>query len=223
MPAVKAILFDLDGTLLDTAEDLGGALNLLLIDEGKAPLPFDSFRNVVSNGGNALVSLGFGTDVGSSEHAALYNRLLDFYAENLAEHTRPFNGMRNVIARINEVGMHWGVVTNKPRRFSAPLMELMEFEPPCAVLVCPDDVTHRKPHPEPMLLATTLLDCSPAQAVYVGDHLRDIEAGQAAGMHTVAASYGYIEAEDSAAAWNADYQIDQPTDLLDLITRFTEA
>jgi phosphoglycolate phosphatase len=131
--------------------------------------------------------------------------------------------MREVISRINDAGMAWGVVTNKPRRFSAPLMELMEFVPPCDVLVCPDDVTHRKPHPEPMLLAAEILGCAPAQAVYVGDHLRDIESGQAAGMRTVAAGYGYIEADDDAATWNADFNIDQPIELLNLITRFTEA
>lgn len=215
--SLKAVLFDLDGTLLDTARDLANALNRLLIEEQLDPLPFETIRDVVSNGGNAMVSLGFGTDAGTDRHQKLYLRLLDLYAQDLTSHTAPFPGINALLATLDQFAIHWGVVTNKPSHYTLPIMERMALYPPCSAIVCADQVKNSKPHAEPLLKACELINCSPGQTLYVGDHQRDIEAGRRAGMKTVAALYGYIEAQDNPNQWGADYTIDHPDELTELI------
>jgi len=214
---IEAVLFDLDGTLLDTARDLAKALNMLLVREDKVELPYEVIRKVVSNGGNAMVSLGFNTTIGEPEHTRLYRELLDIYGKDVASHTRPFPGIEKLLAHIAALGLPWGVVTNKPRTYSEPLLNIINLEPSCSALVCPDDVSNRKPHPEPMYLACKTLNCHPQRTVYVGDHKRDIEAGRNAGMPTVAALYGYIEDDEDTNSWQADYTIQQPEDLITLL------
>lgn len=214
---VKAVLFDLDGTLLDTARDLAHALNTLLQQEGKAALPYDNIRRVVSNGGNAMVALGFGTLTGTPEHEALYHRLLNIYGEQLANYTRPFPGIEVLLSTLDQFQLPWGVVTNKPSAYALPLMEQISLTPPCSAIVCSDQVQQRKPHPEAMFLACEQIGCQPEQTLYVGDHLRDIEAGRNAGMQTIAALYGYIEEDDNPDDWHADHYIQHPEELTQLI------
>jgi len=214
---IEAVLFDLDGTLLDTALDLAKALNLLLTREGKAELPVDEIRKVVSNGGNAMVSLGFKTTFGEPEHTRLYQELLSIYGHDVASQTRPFPGIKSLLSHLGKLDLPWGIVTNKPRTYSEPLLKAMNLSPACATLVCPDDVTHKKPHPEPMYLACNTLNCNPAHTIYVGDHQRDIEAGQNAGMLTVAALYGYIDDNEDTSSWQADHNIQQADELIALL------
>lgn len=214
---LEAVLFDLDGTLLDTAQDLALSLNTLLIEKGKSELPYEHIRPMVSNGGNAMITLGFKTTQGTEEHQALFNRLLDIYAKQLTKHTQPFPGIEPLLACLDQFDLPWGIVTNKPSRFSLPIMEQLALQPACSAIVCADQVTQRKPHPESMLLACEQIGCNPLRTLYVGDHLRDIEAGRNAGMLTVAALYGYIEKEDQPASWNADFYIDHPDELIELL------
>ena len=214
---IEAVLFDLDGTLLDTAHDLALALNRLLVREGKSELPPEVIRKVVSNGGNAMVSLGFGTQKDDPRHQQLYKDLLDLYLEDLATYTCPFPGIEPLLQHLHNTDLPWGVVTNKPRVHSAPLIDLINLHPACAVLVCPDDVTYKKPHPEPMFLACKTLNCDPTRTLYVGDHQRDIKAGKNAGMLTAAALYGYIDENEDTNSWQADYNIQQADELIAII------
>ena len=215
---IEAVLFDLDGTLLDTARDLANALNLLLVREGKTKRSFNDIRKVVSNGGNAMISLGFNTRIGEPEHTRLYHELLHNYGNDVAHHTCPFAGIEALLTHIDSMGLPWGVVTNKPRPFSEPLLNTINLQPAYAALVCPDDVSHRKPHPEPMYLACKILNCHPENTLYVGDHRRDIEAGRNAGMITVAALYGYVDDNEDTNSWQADYTIQQPDELIALLS-----
>lgn len=214
---IEAVLFDLDGTLLDTARDLAHALNTLLQQEDKPALPYDNIRRVVSNGGNAMVTLGFGTHSGTPEHETLYQRLLNIYGGQLADHTCPFPGIEALLRTLGQLQLPWGVVTNKPSAYTLPLMEQIALSPPCSAIVCSDQVEQRKPHPEAMFLACELIGCNPEQTLYVGDHLRDIEAGRNAGMRTIAALYGYIEEGDDPLDWHADHYIQHPDELTQLI------
>lgn len=205
---LRAVLFDLDGTLLDTAPDLVTAVNRLRAEHAMGPLPFSMIRATVSHGARALVSLGFGVTEDAPGFEALRQRLLELYAQHLLAESTPFPGMDSLITMLGMHGIRWGVVTNKPDHLAAPLLAHNTFSPPAAVLVCPDHVSRPKPDPEPLLLACTRLGCTVDEAVYVGDHARDIEAGRNAGMRTIAASYGYLEPGESTAAWGADYEAD---------------
>lgn len=220
--SIEAVLFDLDGTLLDTAQDLARALNRLLVREGKDELPVDDIRKVVSNGGNAMITLGFGTRMGEPKHKALYFDLLDIYGQDIASYTGPFAGMEAVLQHLGSLNLPWGVVTNKPRTYSDPLLTAINLQPGCAALVCPDDVSNKKPHPEPMYLACKILNCNPVRTIYVGDHRRDIEAGRNAGMTTVAALYGYIDDGEDTKSWQADYNIEQPEQLIPLLNQLMQ-
>ena len=223
MTDYQAVLFDLDGTLLDTAADLGGALNLLLAEQGQPTLPPDSIRPHVSNGGNALVRFGFNTEPDSDEHQALYLRLLDIYGDNLSRHTQPFAGIQPILDWLGEQRLPWGIVTNKPSRYTLPLMADLALTPAPATTICPDDVSRTKPDPEPLFLACEQIGCAPQQAIYVGDHERDIEAGRRAGMVTIAASYGYIVEDDDPTAWGADYLAADTAQLFEQLTQLITA
>jgi len=206
--SLRAVLFDLDGTLLDTAPDFATVTNRLLAEEGRDPLPFATVRAAVSHGSRALVERAFGIDTAHADFARLRARLLELYAANLLVDTVPFPGMTGLLAALGDHALAWGVVTNKPEWLAAPLLERAALKPRHAVLVCPDHVRNTKPDPEPLLLACTQLGCAPAEAVYIGDHYRDIEAGRRAGMPTIAAGWGYLEVGESALDWAADHTAD---------------
>ena len=214
---INTVFFDLDGTLADTAPDLAFALNGVLGEEGLRPLPFETIRPVVSHGGVALIRLGFGIEPDHHDFERLRRRLLDIYKNNLATETALFPGMAELLVRIEERGMKWGVVTNKPAWLTDPLMEALNLSSRAASIVSGDTTSHRKPHPEPLHHACRLAGCISGECVYVGDAERDIEAGRRAGMRTVAALFGYLTDDDRPERWGADAMVTQPLDILDWI------
>lgn len=219
---LKAVLFDLDGTLLDTAPDFELVLNQLLETHGQAPLPYEAIRNTVSHGGRALVTLGFELQEGDEGFAERLAELLALYRQNLLVKTRLFPGLEEVLQLIETSGIHWGIVTNKPSEYTFPILEGLGLAERCAVTICPDHVSERKPNPEGLLLACQRIGCEPGEAVYVGDHARDIEAGKNAGMPTIAANYGYIPADDPAAHWQADLLVNRAEEIHDYVAQRLE-
>ncbi len=211
------MLFDLDGTLLDTAPDLAAALNATLQLNGRDALPFEYIRPVVSHGGRALIELGFGIDSQHPDFEPLRKQLLDLYQANLAVHTTLFPGMAQVLDELEQRDIRWGVVTNKPGWLTDPLMDALQLTPRAACVVSGDTLPERKPHPAPLLHACRLAGCQPQQAVYVGDAERDIEAGRNAGMRTLAALFGYLMEHDRPENWGADALIEQPADILEYL------
>ncbi len=215
--SLRTVLFDLDGTLADTAPDLAFALNTVLQEQGGAPLPFEAIRPVVSHGGTALIRLGFDIEPGTAAFEPLRLRLLDIYREHLARHTRLFPGIEELLGAIEQRGMNWGVVTNKPAWLTDPLLEQIGLSARAACVVSGDTVAERKPHPAPMLHACRLAGSEAHQCLYVGDAARDIEAGKRAGMKTLVALFGYIGEDEQPASWGADGMIAHPAELLDWI------
>ena len=219
---LQAILFDLDGTLLDTAPDMVSALDALRAEHDLSPLSYASARAQVSNGAAGLLALGF-DHLDADRREALRPRYLDLYAERLAEATLPFPGMLDVLEALENEGVLWGVVTNKPAFLTEPLLEALALIERCACVISGDTLSQRKPHPEPLLHAARSLGVPSSAAMYVGDAPRDIEAGRAAGMVTVAVTYGYHEPNQDPARWGADHTVTAPEDLLQLLSpRATE-
>jgi 2-phosphoglycolate phosphatase len=212
-----ALLLDLDGTLLDTAPDMGGALNRLRREEGLAPLPYETIRPNVSHGAARLVHLGFPEATGAM-FERLRRRFLDLYAENIAAETRLFDGLDAVLGEADRRGLPWGVVTNKPAWLTDPLLRQLELDRRAACVVSGDTLTERKPHPMPLLHAAEVVGMKPAHCVYVGDAERDIQAGRAAGMTTLIAAYGYIDRDDDIGRWQANGIVEQPGELLNWLT-----
>jgi phosphoglycolate phosphatase len=211
---ITTVLFDLDGTLLDTAPDLAAALNTVLAENRRAPLPYETIRGVVSHGGIALIKLGFGLDESSPDFEPLRQRLLSLYRANLSGKTRPFPGMAELLEQLEQGGRNWGVVTNKPAWLTEPLMQDLGLLQRAACVVSGDTLDERKPHPAPMLHASELAGSRPEQCVYIGDARRDIEAGRNANMHTLVALFGYFMDDDKPREWQADGMLEQPLDLL---------
>ncbi len=209
----ELILFDLDGTLIDTAPDMAAALNDLLSAEGREPLPFADIRPHVSHGAAGLLRVGFGLEGDSAEMVRLRTSFLDRYQANLAGASRPFPGIAELLQQIEEGDRAWGVVTNKPGWLTEPLLRLLDLDKRAAVIVSGDTLQQRKPHPAPLLHACTRSGFEPAQTVYVGDAERDVAAGIAAGMDTFVALYGYLGPEDRPGDWGASALIEQPGDL----------
>jgi phosphoglycolate phosphatase len=214
-PDITTILFDLDGTLLDTAPDLASALNRLLEEEGREPLAFERVRNQVSHGSLALVRLGFGSEQRPEDFERRRTRLLEIYRSNLYLETAPFPGMEALLAYLERKGLRWGVVTNKPAWLTDPLMDAMRLSARAACVVSGDTTDRRKPDPMPLLHACDLAGSVATECIYVGDARRDVEAGQAARMGTLVARYGYIEADEQPEDWGADALIDEPREILD--------
>ena len=210
----RTILFDLDGTLLDTAPDLADALNTLLIENQRSPLPLDDIRPAVSHGGVALVRLGFNMESSDPAFESLRERLLEVYRENISRRTRPFPGISELLETIEQRGLNWGIVTNKPGWLTEPLLQDLDLFNRAACVVSGDTLDERKPHPAPMLHASRLANSRPEQCVYIGDAQRDIEAGNNAGMQTLVALFGYLQNEDEPHTWNANSMIEHPQDLL---------
>ena len=214
---IRAVLFDLDGTLADTARDLGWALNALLAEHGLPPQPYAAMRPIASHGARGLIRLGFGLDRDDSRFDGLRQRFLDLYDTHYADDTVLFDGVPELIDGLARAGYAWGIVTNKPMRFTDKLVPRLGFPIAPAVVVSGDTVGVAKPDPRPMLHAAAGLNTPPAQCMYVGDAERDIEAGRATGMRTVLADYGYIAAHDAPHTWGADLRIAQPVQLLDYL------
>lgn len=214
---IRTVLFDLDGTLADTAPDLAWALNQLLKEQGCAPLPFETIRPVVSHGGLALIKLGFGIDEQAPVFQALRERLLAIYRENIARETCLFDGMHELLTRLEETGLNWGVVTNKPAWLTEPLLDALGLSQRSATTISGDTLPQRKPHPAPMLLACRQAGSEPAQCLYLGDAERDVQAGRKAGMRTLIAGFGYLGEQDQPQSWGADGIIGHPLELLDYL------
>ena len=206
---LRCVLFDLDGTLLDTAPDLGAAVNYVLISEGFAPLSDDIIRQTTSHGALGLLKAGLGDELLEELGATrLRNALLDYYAANLCVGTRPYVGMVDLIEWLDEKALPWGIVTNKHSRFAEPVVAGTGLATRSRVLVCGDTTARAKPFPDPLLEAARRLAVDPAHCLYVGDDLRDIQAGRAAGMVTVAVRYGYLGDGAPIEDWGADHVVD---------------
>jgi len=210
----RTILFDLDGTLLDSAPDLADALNIVLVENQRSPLPFEDIRPAVSHGGIALIELGFRLDRSDPAFEPLRQHLLEVYRENVSRHTQPFPGITELLDSIERRGLNWGIVTNKPGWLTEPLLKDLGLFDRAACIVSGDTLDERKPHPAPMLHASELANSRPEHCVYIGDAQRDIEAGNNAGMQTLVALFGYLQEEDEPQTWNASSMIEQPEDLL---------
>ena len=217
MSRYRAVLFDLDGTLLDTAPDFAWCLNELLRLHDRAPLAEAEIRAIVTDGSAGLVARAFDCAPEGPGFEAVRAEFLAIYADNLSRHTRPFPGIAELLARLGASGTAWGVVTNKPSRYALPLLADMDFQPAPGAIVCPDHVANPKPDPEAILLACRQLGVAPREAVMIGDHRRDIDAGHGAGTVTVAAAYGYLDAGEDAAQWNAHHCIASAGQLHDLL------
>lgn len=217
MNNVSGVLFDLDGTLADTAPDLAYALNETLKLNNKAPLPFEKIRPVVSHGGIALIKLGFGFGPEEEKYQTVRKQLLDIYLENIARETRLFPGIEELLNTLESNNLPWGIVTNKPGWLTNPLMDKLNLTQRAACIVSGDTVSKNKPHPEPMYYACEQANIVPEECIYVGDAERDIAAGRAAGMKTVAALFGYLLEDDNPMEWHADFSINHPLELLEII------
>lgn len=213
----NVVLFDLDGTLVDTAPDLGFALNTLLEQEGHQPLDHVRIRPVASHGSAGLLKLGFGIEKEDPIYPALQQRFLSLYAENIARESALFIGMQQVLDGLSAQGIHWGVVTNKPSFLTIPLMNALQLTETAACIVSADTTPFSKPHPAPMLHACELLDAKPVDCIYIGDAERDIQAAHNAHMRSVVALYGYISETDNPEAWQADCMINHPYEILQWI------
>lgn len=210
---LTSVLFDLDGTLLDTAGDFMAIIQSMRADRGLAAVDPDLVRPTVSNGSMGMICAAFDTRPDQPGFDELREDFLTRYDRHLAVFTRPFPGISPLLDWLDDENVPWGVVTNKLSRFSIPLMEEMSLATRCASLVCPDQVTQSKPHPEPVLKACSDMQVDPQHSVFIGDHLRDIQAGRAAGMPTIAALYGYLPVGDDPASWEASHSVHSATDL----------
>ncbi len=216
---LRAVLFDMDGTLLDTAPDFIAVCQAMLVAHGRAPIDDQRIQDVVSGGARAMVAATFDMDPEAPGFETLRQEFLDRYQEHCAVFTRPYEGMAELLESIERSRLIWGVVTNKPVRFAAPIMEQLGLAERSAVLVCPDHVKNSKPDPEMLLLACSQLNIDPSEVLFIGDDLRDIESGRAAGTKTAAVRYGYIHPDDNPAHWGADVIVDHPRDLLAVLDR----
>lgn len=217
MQRIRTVLFDLDGTLADTAPDLAAALNKLLAEEGRAHLAFERIRPVVSHGSTGLLRLGFGITPDADGFEALRSRLLAHYARNLCRATCLFPGIPEVLEVLHQRGIVWGIVTNKPAFLTEPLLARLRLDHPPACVVSGDSTQNRKPHPEPMLFACAIARAQPSESLYVGDAERDIRAGREAGMRTLVALFGYIGENENPAHWGADGMVRAPLEILEWI------
>ena len=216
----SAVLFDLDGTLLDPAPDLGAPANHVLAQIGKAPLSDFVIRQTASDGALALIKAGL-SETEQAEHdlTILRQQLLDHYVQHLYIGTRPYDGMVELITWLNSSAIPWGVVTNKPAFLTDPLLALVTELPNCAVAVSADTLPLRKPHPEPLWHACEQIGVAAKDCLYIGDHIRDIEAGRNAGMTTAIAAWGYIAENERLTDWLADVEMADPHSLLAWLSR----
>ena len=213
--APAALLFDLDGTLADTAPDLAAAVNLLRIQSGLEPAPYEQLRPVASAGARGLIGVAFNKGPADEGYDALRQAFLDNYAAQIADNTTLFDGIDSLLQDLNKLDLQWGIVTNKPARFTDALVPLIGLQH-AACVISGDTTAHAKPHPEPLFEAARRLKLDPQRCWYIGDDLRDIEAGKAAGMFTVAAAWGYC-GNTEPLSWGADIIADTPQALRDYL------
>jgi N-acetyl-D-muramate 6-phosphate phosphatase len=214
---VHAVLFDLDGTFADTASDLARALNRVRAERGLPPLAPEAARPHTSSGARGLLKVGFGVTPESPDYRELRQKFLDFYEKELCVETRLFDGIPEVLVKIRARRLPWGIVTNKGKRFTEPLLRLLAVDHLATCVVSGDSTPHTKPHPAPLLLAAEMLSLPPSQCLYVGDDLRDAQAAQAAGMPFAAAGWGYLGEGGDPRTWGADAVIGEPGELLGLL------
>jgi phosphoglycolate phosphatase len=216
-PACRAVLFDLDGTLVDSAPDLGEAANELRQRHGLPPLPLADFRPMTGTGARGMVDVALGIGRDDERFPAVRDEYLALYEARMTRLTRVFDRMAPVLDALDAAGLPWGIVTNKFTRFAEPVVQACGIAGRSRVLICGDTTPHAKPHPEPLFEAARRMAIDPADCVYVGDDHRDVIAGRAAGMATLAASWGYLGLGESIDAWGADAVIDHPNEILKFI------
>jgi phosphoglycolate phosphatase len=212
---LEAVLFDLDGTLADTAPDLAAALNHVLQSEHRDPLPFETIRPWVSHGAKYMIRQGFREEPPHIDE--LWVQLVAFYQHNIATHTRLFGGMDRILRTLNESDLKWGIVTNKPAFLTDPLVQALDLD--CKCVISGDTLAVKKPDPAPLLYACQQLSVEPSKTLYVGDAERDIEAGKRAGMRTAVALFGYLDAQDTPENWGADILLSQPIHLIEFLKK----
>lgn len=211
---IRAVLFDLDGTLVDTAPDLGYALNLQRGRHGLPPLADTVIRPQASHGARGLLGVGFDLHPDDPHFGIMREEFLQIYSENICRHSLPFPGILELLDALEIRSLAWGVVTNKPARFTEPLLSILDLAERASCIVSGDTCPQSKPHPAPMLIAAELCQAEPAQCLYVGDAARDIEAATAAGMPALAAAWGYLDSADQPETWGAHAIIHVPADIL---------
>ncbi len=214
---IRAVLFDLDGTFADTAADLGAALNHVLSLNNLPALSLEKIRLQASHGTVGLLGLGFGITPDDPRFAELRTEFLAHYTAHICDHTKLFTGMDELVATIEQRGLPWGIVTNKPHRFTVPLMQALGYANRAGCMVSGDTCAHAKPHPMPMLHAAKLLNIKPEYCLYLGDDKRDMEAANAANMHGIIAEYGYIDPLAALDSWHATGRVQTPLELLRFI------
>lgn len=216
--SIECVLFDLDGTLIDTAEDFVTVVNELLKENDKSPIESKKIHDTVSDGARALVKLAFDIEHDDPKFTALHQRLLSLYDETLEKTTaKLYPGMMVLLDQLENAGIPWGIVTNKPEKYSLKLLQSLNLLDRCKCLVCPDHVEHSKPHPEPILLACEKFSVNTERVVYLGDHVRDIQAAKNADVIAIAAAYGYLSEETNAEDWYADFILKDPTKIIPLL------
>ncbi|ORU93151.1 MAG: haloacid dehalogenase [Cycloclasticus sp. symbiont of Poecilosclerida sp. N] len=215
---VDAVLFDLDGALIDTAPDLAAALNAVLKKNNRSTLPYSAIRPTVSNGANGLIKLGFGDSLSSEQHEKIKADLIAYYQQHIADKSRLFEGLDSALLHLERNNIPWGIVTNKPEYLTRPLLKKLSLLDKSSCVVCGDQVANSKPHPEPIFLACKQLDVMPENTLYIGDAERDIRAGRLAGLKTIACAYGYIPDTEDINAWQANTLVETPQELLALLT-----
>ena len=209
----EVALFDLDGTLLDSAPDMLATVNVMRERRGIAPMGLAEIRPVVSRGARAMAGTAF-PEWSDEEIIAAVPEFLEVYAQELGKHCKPFDGIPELLDALEAQGSRWGIVTNKPEKLARDLMPMLGWEMRCGVLIGGDSLPERKPHPMPMFHAAEVMGAAPNACVYVGDDRRDIDAARAAGMPSIAALWGYRVAGDEPSDWGADVMVEHPTDLL---------
>jgi 2-phosphoglycolate phosphatase len=214
---IEAILFDLDGTILDTANDLGAALNYLLAKYNLPLVARKNYRPVASDGALGLLTLGFGDKLVEYNYDELRAEFLDYYTNNIAEHTCLYEGVSELLAYIEQEGIPWGIVTNKPEGLTQKLLPHFTQLNKCSVMVAGDTLAERKPHPAPLFHACQQIQVNPQNSLYIGDAPRDIEAGNNAQMYTVVALWGYIMDKSICEQWQPDAQTKHPIEIIDLL------
>jgi phosphoglycolate phosphatase len=213
---IRAVLFDLDGTLIDSAPDLGAAADAMRTVRGLPSLPLERYRPMVGAGARGMLSVAFGLTPEAPEFIAMREEFFCNYEARMTRSTTMFEGVAHLVTNLQQRGLRWGIVTNKSQRFTIPLVASIADLSSAAVVVSGDTTPHAKPHPEPLLFAARSLGVPPQQCLYVGDDERDIQAGKAAGMATVAATYGYLGKQTDISQWAADAEINSPAQLLQL-------